>query len=138
MHGQYDLFKGCPNNNITRSAVREMTPFTSNMLKINIFFLIDDAVVDPPSLITRVSEQVVLEGGPAINLTCTADGEPKPNITWTKVFANGTDSDVLFTGEQFNLPSNRTSDGTYRCKASNGIGNDVNHTVNVVVNCEYV
>ena len=100
--------------------------------------MIDDAVVDPPSLITRVSEQVVLEGGPPISLTCTADGEPAPNITWTTVFANGTDSHILFTGEKFILPNNRTNDGTaYRCKASNGIGNDVNHTVNVVVNCEY-
>ena len=93
-------------------------------------------IVDPPSLITRAPDQVVLEGGPAINLTCSADGEPAPNITWTKVFANGSYSDVLFTGEQFILPSNRTSGGTYRCKAINGIGNDVNHTVNVVVNCE--
>ncbi|XP_067028898.1 hemicentin-1-like isoform X2 [Acropora muricata] len=88
----------------------------------------------PPSFKTRAPDQAVLEGGPAINLNCTADGEPTPSITWTKVFANGSDSDVLFTGEQFILPSNRTSDGTYRCKASNGIGNDVNHTVNVVVN----
>ncbi|XP_015775159.1 PREDICTED: hemicentin-2-like isoform X8 [Acropora digitifera] len=88
----------------------------------------------PPTLITRAPGQVVLEGDSAIGLTCTADGEPAPNITWTKVFANGSDSDVLFTGEQFNLPNNRTNVGTYRCKASNGIGNDVNHTVNVVVN----
>ena len=108
------------------------------MLIINIFFFIHDAVVDPPSLITRAPDQVVLEGGPAISLTCTADGEPAPNIIWTKVFTNGSDSDVLFTGEQFLLPNNRTNDGTYRCKASNGIGNDVSHTVNVVVNCEYV
>ena len=79
----------------------------------------------------------MLEGGPAINLTCTADGEPAPSITWTKVFTNGSDSDVLFTGEQFILPNKRTNDETYRCKASNGIGNDVNHTVDVMVNCEY-
>ena len=80
----------------------------------------------------------MLQGGSAINFTYTADGESAPNITWTKVFANGTDSDVLFTGERFDFPNNRTNDGTYRCKASNGIRNDVNPTVNVVVNCEYV
>ena len=81
----------------------------------------------------------MLEGGPAINLTCSADGEPAPNITWTKVLANGNDSDVLFTGEQLLLPNNRANDGTtYRCKASNGIGSGVNHTVNVTVNCEYI
>ena len=92
---------------------------------------------DPPSLITRALDQVVLEGGPAINLTCTADGEPAPNITWTRVFANGSDSDVLFSGDQFILPSNRSIDGTYRCKVSNGIRSDVNHTVTVVEHCEY-
>ena len=80
----------------------------------------------------------MLEGDPAINLTCTADGEPAPNITWTAVSSNGSDGAVLFTGEQFILPNNRTNDGTYRCKASNGIGSDVNHTISVVVNCEYV
>ena len=80
----------------------------------------------------------MLEGGSAINFTSTADGKPAPNITRTKVFANGTVSDVLFTGEQFDIPNNRTNDGTYRCEASNGIRNDVNPTVNVVVNCEYV
>ena len=100
-------------------------------------FFTHDAFVDPPTLITRAPDQVVLEGDSAISLTCTADGEPAPNITWTKVFANGSDSDILFTGGQFNLPNNRINDGTYRCKAGNGIGNDVNHTVNVVVNCEY-
>ena len=54
------------------------------------------------------------------------------------MFANGRDSDVLSTGELFILPNRRTNNGTYRCKASNGIGSDVNHTVNVLVNCEYV
>ena len=92
---------------------------------------------DPQSFITRAQDEVVLEGGPAISLTCTADGEPAPNITWTKVFANGTDSHVLSTDEQFLLPNTRINERTYRCKASNGLGSDVNHTVIVVVNCEY-
>ena len=96
-----------------------------------------DSFADPPSLIARALDQVALEGDPAIHLTCTADGEPAPNITWTQVFANGTDSHVLSTDEQFLLPNIRTNDGTYRCKASNGIGSGVNHTVIVVVNCEY-
>ena len=97
-----------------------------------------DYSADPPSLMTRAPDQVVLEGDSAINLTCAADGEPAPNIKWTKVFVNGSDSDVLFTGEKFILPNYRTNAGTYRCKASNGIGSDVNHTVKVVVNCESI
>ena len=76
------------------------------MLILNVsFFFTHDAFVDPPTLISRAPGQVVLEGDSAISLTCTADGGPAPNITWTKVFANGTDSDVLFTGEQFNPAS---------------------------------
>lgn len=54
------------------------------------------------------------------------------------MFANGSDNNALFIDEQFILSNNRTNDGTYCCKASNGIWNDVNHTVNVVVDCEYV
>ena len=84
------------------------------------------------------AEQVVLENNPAISLTFTANGEPVPNIAWTEVFANGSDSSALFIDEHFILPNKRTNDGTYRSKASSGIGNDVNHTVNVVVDCEYV
>ena len=80
----------------------------------------------------------MLDNDPAISLTCTADSEPAPNLTQTKVFANGSDSIAMFIDEHFILPNNRTNDGTYRCKANNGIGNDVNHTVNVVIDCEYL
>ncbi|XP_068685505.1 hemicentin-1-like isoform X2 [Montipora foliosa] len=87
----------------------------------------------PPSLIARAQDYVVLEGDPDIELNCTVDGVPEPKVTWTKV-NNGSDSDILFTGEVFELPSNRSNEGTYRCNASNGIGNDVNRTFSVVVN----
>ena len=50
---------------------------------------------------------------------------------------NGSDSNVLFTGENYVSPNNRTNAGTYRCTADNGIENAVNHTVNVTVHCEY-
>ncbi|XP_068734688.1 lachesin-like [Montipora capricornis] len=90
-------------------------------------------VQEPPSFTTRAQDQVVLEGGPPIQLNCVADGEPEPNITWTKV-NNGRDGDVLFTGNNFVLPNSRSNAGMYRCNASNGIGNDVNHNATVVVN----
>ena len=50
---------------------------------------------------------VVLEGDPSITLECITDGEPTPNITWTKVYAHGSDSGVLLTGNQFVLETNR-------------------------------
>jgi len=67
---------------------------------------------------------------------CTAIGEPPPNIAWTRVLDNGSDSSVLFTGEQFDLGNNRSSSGTYRCTASNGIRTAPNRTIVVDVNCK--
>ena len=52
------------------------------------------------------------------------------------MFNNSSDSNVVFAGENFVLPKNRNNAGTYRCTADNGIGNAVNHTVNVAINCE--
>jgi len=92
-----------------------------------------DAIVDPASLITRTLNQAIQERSPLISLTCTVDGEPTPNNTWTEGFADGSDSSVLFIGEQFILPRNRANAGKYHYNASTGIGNDVNHTVNVFI-----
>ena len=91
----------------------------------------------PASLDYVFSDPVAVEGGADITLTCSATGEPPPNITWTKVLDNGSDSVVLFTGQQFALSNNRSNDGTYRCTVGNGIGSPVNHTARVTVNCEY-
>ena len=48
----------------------------------------------------------------------------------------GSDSNVLFTGEQFVPDNNRSSIGTYRCTAFNGIGTASNRTIAVDVNCK--
>ena len=80
---------------------------------------------------------MVLEGDPSITLECITDGEPTPNITWTKVYAHGSDSGVLGTGNQFVLETNRNNSGTYRCTTYNGIGTAPNRTVKVEVNCKY-
>ena len=91
---------------------------------------------DPPEF-DRVSDnQTAVEGDPSITLECTAIGEPPPNITWTRVLDNGSDSSVLFTGEQFVLDSSRSSIGIYRCTASNGIGTAPSRTIAVDVNCK--
>ena len=49
---------------------------------------------------------------------------------------NGSDSDVLFTGEQFVADNNRSSTGTYRCTAYNGVGTAPNRTIAVDVTCK--
>jgi len=92
---------------------------------------------DSAGLASVSYDQDVVEGGPDITLECIAIGKPgPPNITWTRVLDNGNDSNVLFTGEQFVLANNRSSIGTYRCTAFNGIGTAPNRTIAVNVNCK--
>ena len=50
---------------------------------------------------------------------------------------DGSDSDVLFTGNSYVINSNRYNAGTYRCKADNGIGSAINQTIRVTVNCKF-
>ena len=93
-------------------------------------------LTDPPEFNSFSSDVVVAEGDPSLTLECIAAGEPTPNITWTRVYANGSDSGVLATGNQFVFESNRNNSGTYRCTAYNGVGTAPNRTVKVDVNCK--
>ena len=97
-----------------------------------------NSLTDPPEFNNVRSDAVVVEGDPSITLECIADGEPAPNITWTKVYTHGIDSVVLGTGNQFVLETNRNNSGTYRCTTYNGIGTAPNRTVKVEVNCKYI
>ena len=91
----------------------------------------------PPSFNRFSPDQVVVESDPAmITLSCSADGNPTPTVTWTRVFDNGSDSDLLSNVSSYEFSNNRNNAGTYRCKADNGIG-AVNQTIRVTVNCKY-
>ena len=104
---------------------------------VQICLFVFNSLTDPPEF-NRVSRDVVfVEGDHSITLECIADGEPTPNITWTKVYAES-DSSVLGTGNQFVLETNRNNSGTYRCTAYNGIGTAPNRSVKVEVNCNYI
>ena len=93
-------------------------------------------LTDPPEFNNVSRDVVVVEGDPSVTLECIADGVPTPAITWTRVYANDSDSGVLETGNQFVLETNRNNSGTYRCTAYNGIGTAPNRTVKVDVNCK--
>ena len=95
-----------------------------------------NSLTDPPEFNSVSSDVVVVEGDHSITLECIADGEPTPNIIWTKVYAHGSDSGVLGTGNQFVLETNRNNSGTYRWTAYNAIGTAANRTVKVEVNCK--
>ena len=106
------------------------------MDRVQSYLLVFNSLTDPPEFNNISSDVFVVEDDPSITLECIADGEPTPSITWTKVYANGSDSGVLRTGNQFVLETNRNNSGTYRCAAYNGIGTAPNLTVKVEVNCK--
>ena len=71
-------------------------------------------------------------------MSCNATGKPEPNITWTRVWENGTDRGALQSEDGYLVMANisRSSNGTYRCTAFNGLGEPVNQTVTVIVRCK--
>ena len=79
--------------------------------------------------ITSISDNQTVNEGDIVSLSCTADGNPTPSITWTKV---SDDSQVSFpltiTGKQ--------NEGLYRCTADNGIGSPVTEDITIVVYSE--
>ena len=87
-----------------------------------------------PEIVTASENQDVCEGS-SVTLSCNATGKPAPNITWTRVWENGSDSGKLPATDGFYVISNtsRSSNGTYRCTASNGIGDPTNQTTEVIV-----
>jgi len=71
-------------------------------------------------------------------LFCDVTGKPTPNVTWTRVLKNGTDSDVVFVGNPWVIVNiSRTANGRYRCTAYNGIRNPVSHSLYINVTCKY-
>ena len=83
------------------------------------------------------SDQDVCEHS-EVTLSCNATGKPEPNITWTRVRDNGADSGSIQSKDGYLVMANisRSSSGTYRCTAFNGVGEAVNQTVIVIVRCK--
>ena len=91
-----------------------------------------------PSRITSFPDRQTVTEGSNLSVYCNATGKPAPNITWTRVLEDGTNSKVLFVGSPWRIVNiRRNFTGQYRCTADNGIGNPVNHTFPVNVLCEY-
>ena len=65
-----------------------------------------------------------------MTLNCSADGNPPPVISWTRVSDN---SPVVFPLINIELQD----EGTYRCTANNSVGSAVTRDVSIVVLCEY-
>ena len=85
--------------------------------------------VDPP-VITHISSNQRLNASSSVTLNCSADGNPPPVISWTRVSDN---SAVVFPLTSIGLQH----EGPYRCTANNSVGNAVTRDVSIAVLCEY-
>ena len=92
-----------------------------------------------PAKLTNVISGKTVHEGSNLQLFCEASGNPKPNITWTKMLKDGSSSKVMHYGSTWNFTNiNRNDSGTYKCTANNGFGNPVSRAINVDVACEYI
>ena len=89
-----------------------------------------------PSLLQRPVETIVNESQTAI-LKCTADGNPTPQITWSKMNSSlPVGRHVVESSGALVLKDVRPGDeGLYNCRAENLLGN-VNRSAKLIVQCE--
>ena len=70
------------------------------------------------TITTPPIQNITLNMNERLNLTCTADGNPAPTITWTR----NNEADIIGSGVNLVLPALQSSSGNYTCRASNGVG----------------
>ena len=92
--------------------------------------------ISAPSLLQRPVDTTVNESHTAI-LKCTADGNPRPKLTWTKLNSSlSARSHVVDSSGALILKDVRPGDdGVYSCRAENLLGH-VNASAKLTVQCK--
>ena len=89
-----------------------------------------------PSLLQRPVETTVNESQTAI-LKCVADGNPTPQVTWSKLNSSLPAGRHMITSSALTVKDVRSEDdGVYRCRAENLLGS-INATAKLIVQCKY-
>ena len=84
-----------------------------------------------PTVTVASGSLKVLEGEETV-FQCTATGEPRPAITWSRPGGQLPQASVLSNGQLRIYPTQTGDEGTYRCVASNSFG-DAQILVNLTV-----
>ncbi|XP_078355120.1 protein sidekick-1-like isoform X22 [Oculina patagonica] len=85
------------------------------------------------SKITAHPQNTTATEGKNVTLSCNADGNPEPTISWTRDGApvdTSNTSRISFSDDKKQLTItnvNRTDSGDYRCVANNSLGNDTSY-----------
>ncbi|TSK67172.1 Limbic system-associated membrane protein [Bagarius yarrelli] len=89
-------------------------------------------IVQVPAYIYKVSEDITVNEGSNVTLSCLANGRPDPSITWRLLNPS---AETLDVGEYLEISGiMRTQAGRYECKASNDVATPDVKYVNVIVN----
>ncbi|CAH1240641.1 IGSF9B [Branchiostoma lanceolatum] len=96
-------------------------------------------ILDPASIIS-ISDPKVVSPEDHVTLRCVADGNPPPNITWSKsgrqlwahVYTMSSDARIR-TSSLVLYSVNESSSGYYMCTANNGVGKRVEKSTNLEV-----
>uniref|UniRef100_A0A673A2Y0 Limbic system associated membrane protein n=1 Tax=Sphaeramia orbicularis TaxID=375764 RepID=A0A673A2Y0_9TELE len=93
-------------------------------------------IVQVPANIYKVSEDIIVNEGSNVTLTCLASGRPDPAITWRLLNPSGKRFSEPLDGEEYLdiIGIMRNQAGRYECKASNDVATPDVKYVNVVVN----
>jgi len=93
----------------------------------------------PPEITVHPEAQTKSEGE-NVTLSCKADGNPVPTISWTR---NGSPVDesgrISFSEDKKQLTItnvSRTDSGEYQCVASNSLGNDTFNDATLDIQCK--
>uniref|UniRef100_A0A1I8MIM1 Ig-like domain-containing protein n=2 Tax=Musca domestica TaxID=7370 RepID=A0A1I8MIM1_MUSDO len=115
-----------------------MCQINTDPMKSQVGYL--DVVVPPDIIDFQTSNDMVVEVGTNISLTCTATGLPLPTITWRRekdlpLYVESGRYVYSMEGQNLTLPHvSRDTMGAYLCIASNGVPPTVSKRISVVVN----